>query len=317
MKLKKSKIRSRKNLILISLVGLSLFHHFGFLSKLIEVSGHNQMRKEAISYINNSILEKGGMVALLEGAYAALSLAESSQGGISLGIEFEVQIGKTIVSIVEMVKNTRDSLLASIAILIGLELVLEFAPYLAAPIFDVFFFLMIGYAALSYLITSKTRLHYLLKGLMEILLVIGVLIYFVVPFSLWVSGGISHDFISDRSQLHKEGLKEVFGKVSLGEQAESKDRIKWAKSRLNELEGTDEGERSKTRSHMSRVVVYAFVETIVIPLMLTVIGHFLVRVIIQHFFKEMAELNLDSKAQKLRKELTTLKSEFSPEKTSG
>ena len=202
-------------------------------------------------------------------------MAESSVGGVSLGLEFEVQVGRVISTMVDAIDEAIGGLSLFIKVLVVLDLILDVAPHAAWLIFDLLFFLLFIYTSLIMLVSNTRWLRTFLRKSMELLLVVGLLLYCVIPLSLWTVGKLSAEVAALDTKHHHKAIHSALNIASLDATHDNKGRIKWVKEKLHHYEDK-RTEWTALRSQMLHLIAILFVKSLVLPLSFVLLGHCLV-----------------------------------------
>ena len=267
---------SRKNVICFALVALlCVLHYTGAIATLMDFAGHNALIKSAQVTLGEDVSENLATLGILELAKDVFGMAESSVGGVSLGLEFEVQIGRVISTIVDAIDDAISGLSLFIKALVVLDLILDVAPHAAWLIFDAFFFLLFIYASLRMLVLNALWLHSFLRKSLELLLVVGLLLYCVIPLSLWTVGKLSAEVAAFDTNRHHRAIHGALSIESLDADHDNKGRIKWVKEKLHHYE-EKRSEWTALRSQLLHLIAILFVKCLVLPLSFVLLGHCLV-----------------------------------------
>lgn len=267
---------SRKNVICFTLVAiLCVLHYTSALATLIDFAGHNALIKSAQATLGEDLSQNLATLGVLELAKDVFGMAESSVGGVSLGLEFEVQVGRVISTMVDAIDEAISGLSLFIKVLVVLDLILDVAPHAAWLIFDAFFFLLFIYASLCMLVSNARWLYTFLRKSMELLLVVGLLLYCVIPLSLWTAGKLSAEVAALDTNHHHKAIHGALSIASLDAAHDNKGRIKWVKEKLHHYE-EQRSEWTALRSEMLHLIAILFVKGLVLPLSFVLLGHCLV-----------------------------------------
>ncbi|MFT5319510.1 MAG: hypothetical protein ACI8RA_002786, partial [Chlamydiales bacterium] len=176
------RVEIRHFLLLAITLGLLALHSMGKIDDLLDYLGKEELSIQNKEYLANAEKESIKSFVVFTGLKSGISIIQSSSVGISFFVDVQVQVGKVLESLKELVDYAWIASLLSMVTLHSMELLLEWSDLLTTPSFYLFLFFMAAHSITLMFIPKLTL--YSAKAT-ELLFFLVIATYILTPASIY------------------------------------------------------------------------------------------------------------------------------------
>ncbi len=263
-------------LLIISCAYLAYIGFFSWLVHWLLISHVNNVSQ---NYLHSASLARSELLGLLSASKTVLAILHSSQAGVNLIVDAQIQLGQSLNVIFELINHSWLVSVISLAAIEAWKLLLDLSYFSMAKILVVFFLCYGLHFALRRYKHTLPVSNALLK-LSDSLLFIVLLVHFIFPVSVFVTATVGeHYFSSHKAALHSR-YREIQSELpAYNMDSGLKDQVK---------QGVEHFKVSQKKLHLhittlthltAQYTIYSLAEFILLPLMFVIVFSILTRIL--------------------------------------
>jgi len=278
-----------RSVVLVVLIGLTLFSYLGKLDPATDVLGGKKLRSDNDAYLSRSFNRAVAGFGVMSVLKAGLDIIEGSEVGASLGGTVQLEVGDVVQPAYDYVDVAWRTLLVGSVTLLGIRYFLQ-----AAELIDTYvlaFIFLVGTLSFvcGWFLPKARKTRGILREVLGVSIVAGLAIYYVLPLSVWGASRLSRVITAPSLEQAEEGFEQTKDKLFPADPEDSDGWVKKVISIPERIEqiGTYLKEKTKDLTVWTIKIIAGYVfDCIVFPITLFILLLWLTRAVMRYVFQK-------------------------------